>query len=111
MKIEDFVKTYYLHDSLLENVIFDKASNKVTLYVDFCYWLQKDYEEGPQETGRIFIEFSNVSSLNYIPHQINAGEIIKTSYVGNEVTLTVFNDIMNDCFDIVIKSDCVEVFR
>ena len=109
MTIKEFIKKYNLHDSLLESITYDETSSRVTLSIDFCYWQQEDYEEGANETGMILVKFDNVSRLNYVPYQINSDEIVEISSVDDEITLTVFNDIMNDNVDIIIKADNVSV--
>ena len=90
MTIKEFIKKYNLHDSLLESITYDEIGSRVTLSIDFCYWQQEDYEEGENETGMILVKF-------------------EISSVDDEITLTVFNDIMNDNVDIIIKADNVSV--
>lgn len=109
MTIKEFIKKYNLHDSLLESITYDEIGSRVTLSIDFCYWQQEDCEEGENETGMILVKFDNVSRLDYVPYQINSDEIVEISSVDDEITFTVFNDIMNDNVDIIIKADNVSV--
>ena len=43
MTITEFVSKYNLHDSLINNVSHDISNNKVTIRIDFAYWMQEWY--------------------------------------------------------------------
>ena len=59
MKINELLNKYTFHDSLLENISYDKENSKLTLTIDFCFWMQNDYDESQPETGNMcdFFEF------------------------------------------------------
>lgn len=111
MTINEFTNRFNLHDSLLENVIYDKTAKKVTLSIDFCYWQQDGYQDDMDETGMILVEFDEVIELKYAPYQINSDEIVAISEKDDEITLTVFNDILNDNVDIIIGAKNVTVTK
>lgn len=111
MTIGEFINKYNLHDSRLENITYDETTKKVILSIDFCYWQQEDYEDDMDETGMIIIEFDGVESLKYTPYQIDSDEIVDISQKDNEITLTVFNDILNDNIDIIINAKSATVSK
>ena len=111
MTINEFVNKYNLHDSLLENITYDETDKKAILSIDFCYWQQEDYQDDTDETGMIVIEFDEVELLKYVPYQINSDEIVDISHEDDKITLTVFNDILNDNVDIIIKAKTVMVSK
>ena len=111
MTINEFVNKYNLHDSLLESVTYDENTKKVILSIDFCYWQQEDYQDDANETGMIVVEFDGVEALNYHPYQINSDEIVEVLQEDNAITLTVFNDILNDNVDITITAKNVFVSK
>lgn len=40
MTIKYFEEKYYLHDSSIEKRNFDEKNKKLTLTIDFCFWMQ-----------------------------------------------------------------------
>ena len=72
MTITEFAKRYYLHDSSIDKVEFDAENKKLTLTIDFCFWMQLWYEQGKPENGYIAVTFENVSFYEYVDHEITA---------------------------------------
>ena len=72
MTITEFAKKYYLHDSSIDKVEFDAENKKLTLTIDFCFWMQLWYEQGKPENGYIAVTFENVSFYEYEDHEITA---------------------------------------
>ena len=110
MTINEFVKKYNLHDSLMEDIKYDSNSKTIKFIVDFCYWQQDDYREEMPETGLIIIEFSGNVELSYIPYHINSDEIIRVFLSeSNTLHLIVFNDLSEESHEIIVKADDVSV--
>lgn len=110
MTIKEFIQNYNLHDSLLEEIDYNKKTATVKLYVDFCYWQQDGYTDEMPETGNIVIKFSECTNLHYSPYRINSDEISKVvSNNENEIVLTVFNDLSGKYIEIEIKASSVSV--
>ena len=57
----------------------------------------------------VLIEFDDVISLNYKHFPINSDEIVEVSSKDDEITLSVFSEIINDNINIVIKAKNVTV--
>lgn len=70
--ITEFEKKYYLHDSGIDKVEYDAANKKLTLKIDFCFWMQRWYKAGELPNGFIAVTFENVSIFEYEYHDINA---------------------------------------
>lgn len=71
MTITEFAKKYYLHDSSIDKVEFDAENKKLTLTIDFCFWMQLWYEQGKPENGYIAVTFENVSFFEYEQHEFS----------------------------------------
>ena len=110
MKIDEFIKNYNLHDSLLEDIKYDAANNIVLLTIDFCYWQQDNYKDETLETETIIIKFNETDEIIYNPYQINSDEILKV-YLNeeNKITIVVYNDLSEECKEITIKANDVSV--
>lgn len=110
MKINEFLKNYDLHDSLLEKIKYDKTTDTIQFIIDFCYWQQENYKSDMEETGMIIVEFSGDTHLIYDSYEINSDDIIKvSSNANNTITIIVFNDLSDEYKEITIKANDVKV--
>lgn len=111
MTINNFIKKYNLHDSLLESINYNKKDSTVTLEIDFCYWQQKNYTSIMQETGMIRLIFSNVYEFNCTPFSINSDEIINVSSNSKDrLYIEFYNDVTNECHSACIAAKQVDIF-
>ena len=103
---------YDFHDSLLEEVLYDKHGKKVLLRIDLCNWKQSWYNESDEETSMISMVFHNVSDVVLPEHRLNSDEIIEFELLGdNGVRIVVFNDIEEATFETIIYAETVEVTK
>lgn len=66
MNIPEFEARYYLHDSSIEKIKYDRAAVRLTLTIDFCYWMQDWYVKGEHpENGFISVTFDGVNKFEY----------------------------------------------
>ncbi len=93
MKILDFIKAYYFHDSLLENFNYNAERKELTFEIDFCYWAQENFKDGEKENGSVKVIFYEVSDFLHDEYEIDSDSILKlnATYSGN-VELTVETD-------------------
>ena len=108
MNIKKFLDEYNLHDSLLEELVYDENDHCVSLRIDFCYWQQKKYTEDLPETGMVEVVLKNIEGFIYEPWQINSDEIVKIEFENGRMHITTYNDITDKCYDIVIIGDEIE---
>ncbi len=114
MKVADFVKNYYLHDSSLIEIIVGKEEKNVRLIVDLCSWMQDDYVEGEPEIKPIEILFSGVTYTENLERTIDAE-------IGDEFIASGINDKgefhadletseAQEPYEIVIHAEDVRIF-
>ncbi|MBQ6975733.1 MAG: hypothetical protein IJQ16_04180 [Selenomonadaceae bacterium] len=65
MTLAEFENKYYLHDSSIDKIEYDAADKKLTLTIDFCFWMQNWYDKNHAEIGLIQAVFENVSHYTY----------------------------------------------
>ena len=65
MTVAEFEKRYYLHDSSIDKIDYDDDNQKLTLTIDFCFWMQDWYEETLPKNALITVTFENVSRYTY----------------------------------------------
>ena len=51
MTLAEFENKYYLHDSSIDKIEYDAADKKLTLTIDFCFWMQNWYDKNHAENG------------------------------------------------------------
>jgi hypothetical protein len=70
MKIVEFFKKYWFHDSLIEKVDSDGESNLVTLSISFCNWMQDDYKPDQPQIVDMNVIFHNVQHFVFEQSEI-----------------------------------------
>jgi len=63
MKLEDLVKKYSFHDSLLEGIEYDETRKIAEFEIDFCNWAQTGYKSDAPETMMVRLCFSGVTAI------------------------------------------------
>lgn len=112
MTIREFCKKYNLHDSLLEQIEICSDNKTAKLTVDFCYWQQNGYDDSEQETGIVFIVFSDLINISYDNHPLNSDEIIscEVDKDGNMI-MQLESDITRSYHTLMISSKNVEMIE
>lgn len=84
---------YNLHDSLIEQVVYDVKNGTVDIKMDLCNWLQNGYVEGDPENKIIHMLFSEVSYMKkeYYEYDLDSSEILDVSEIDNNTIKIVFN--------------------
>ena len=107
MKINELLNKYTFHDSLLENISYDKENSILTLTIDFCFWMQNDYDESQPETGHIKLLFKNIENYDGLVGDIDSYSILKTSYANDVLTISLLDDFHDEYHEITIHSQNV----
>lgn len=111
MTTQEFINKYDFHDSLIDEVTFDKANNKVILHADFAYWRQEWYIENMPETDKLIVVFHGVR--NFVCPTDASWEqisIIQASLDSDSVKFALMNDMTDEYLEIIIKCEsiCIE---
>ena len=110
MTAEEFVKKYVLHDSLIDGVYVDNENGKVTMEIDFAFWMQEGYEESDPETGMVNMIFDGVNYVE-IPQGVDWSEIsISEARIdGDMIKFELMNDVTDDYLEILISAQNVSL--
>lgn len=114
MKNFEKLYKYDFHDSLVEEILYDKENKKVTIEVDFCNWKQEWYDEKEDETIPLQLIFEDVHEVNIPQMQLNSDEIVSFEVLSKDgensgIRVTLLNDIKNIAYDIHIYAESVAV--
>jgi len=90
MKITDMVKKYYFHDSGIAKVEFDPEKHEATLLIDFCNWMQDDYNDEEEENIVLKLLFRNVSGISGEQPLLDINRILDCVMAGNDQTVEFF---------------------
>lgn len=107
MNIEELVERYYFHDSLIENISYIPDQNKVIMLIDFCYWLQPNYNPGSKETGMIELTFLEVELYKNQVTSYESDSILEVHAKNNEIVFCILNDRTQCYYEVVIKAQAV----
>ena len=104
MTIQELLKNYDFHDSLIEQIEYDASRHQLKFFIDFCFWMQKDYDSSQPETGLITLIFNNVASYDGIQGDIDAFSILDISVIENTSHITIEDDFNRNIYTLTIKS-------
>lgn len=65
LTLAEFKEKYYLHDSSIDKIDYDAENKRLTLTIDFCFWMQNWYDKTTPTNGFIAATFENVSHYSY----------------------------------------------
>lgn len=111
MRIEDFVKQYNLHDSFFKSVEKNESDRTITCFIEFAFWLQKDYNEGTPEKGIIKVVFHNVTEYS-CEEGDPAGPfvgILKAECRDGAIIISLLDDETVSYFELIIFAEDVSV--
>lgn len=110
MTTQEFISKYDFHDSLIDEVTFDRENNKVILHADFAYWMQEWYIENMPETDKLIVVFNGVDNF-VCPNDVSWEQIsiIQASLDGDSIKYVLMNDITDDYLEIIIKCESVTI--
>ena len=121
LTLAEFQKRYYLHDSSITKIDFNAENKKLTLEIDFCFWMQEWFVDGETDNGLIEVTFENVSYYSYEDYDLSKlfsdyePEILQTE-IDNEGNLNIYTfefvryELGEDIYPIMkIKAENVEV--
>ena len=63
MNLKDFFDDYEFHDSPLDDIVFDKQTEQLSLSIDLCLFNQKGYQQGGPENQKGTLVFSQVKQF------------------------------------------------
>lgn len=110
MKLQDFVKKYELHDSLLEYIIYNRQKQELVLDIDLCYWMQKNYKDSEPETGMIKLVFEGVKEYSEMTGEVADFSILNVDVTDdNGVKISVLDDENNEFHEVSFNADSVRV--
>lgn len=111
MTLKEFEANYYLHDSFIESLNYDAANAKLTLVINFAFWMQKDFVEGEEENDLLEVAFRNVTS-----YTCNGGDptgdsvgILNTAVNEDCIVISLLNDENGAFFEMKITAAAVDV--
>jgi len=109
MTIQEMLKKYYFHDSLLEKIAYNEKSQTLELLVDFCYWAQTDYIEGAPETGHLLVRFHGVPEYNGLAGESAWWGITEMAIEDDRVNIVVDDDYHNEFYNVSFHAISVEI--
>ena len=99
MKISEFLSEYDLEGKLLDYVDYDESY--VELVIDLCFWMNPDYkkdEENPED-DLIAIRFDDIENFSWPIYEIEECIIEKMSYDDGWFTITLYDDVEEETYE------------
>lgn len=112
MRLADFFAGVDLHDSMIEQIIYDESAEALLITIDFLSWRQPAYDEATNaESITRVLHFTGVTSYETVPgvSVFRSNEILevktKDSMDGDHVTFLVYNEGFGDVIALHIQAE------
>ena len=110
MNITQFLDQYELHDSLLEFVSYNAEKEELELKINFCYWMQRNYDSSFPETGLILVKFYGVNKYLGLTGNTDDFSILELKLdQDGSIVISVLDDDKNEFFSLSFKAKYVEI--
>lgn len=106
MTLTEFNNKYYFHDSVIYKLEYQ--SSTLTIYCQFCNFMQADYKDSDYANSDIIITFRNATYTLTANFQIVDAGIIDQIVIGNKMKLFLEN-YSNQYGELEITAEYIEV--
>lgn len=107
MNIKSLLDNYIFHDSLVEKIEYDANKKEVVINIDFCAWMQEDYNDDLPETKNIKVIFMNVIEFDGLTGDVDDFSILDVSYSNGIVVISMLDDFHDKYYEVRITADTV----
>ena len=112
MNITQFLDQYELHDSLLEFVSYNAEKEELELKINFCYWMQSNYDNLSPETGLVLVKFYDVIEYSGLTGNTDDFSILELKLdQDGSIIISVLDDDKNEFFSLSFKAKYVEICK
>lgn len=111
MNLKEFDKNYYLHDSSVLNIVFDKDQKTLTLYLDFCAWMQNNYREGDPEIVPLTVAFYGIDNYEGPKGESETLGVLHQEIKDDKLYLILTDEINDLSYDIYLKPDSIKIIK
>jgi len=84
MRLDELLKKYCFHDSLLESIAYNEQLKTAVFEIDFCNWAQENYTDAQPETMMISLHFREVKSINNYSVYLDSSTISDCKIINTE---------------------------
>ncbi|KJD47127.1 hypothetical protein [Paenibacillus terrae] len=104
MKSSEFIESYTLHDSLVEDILYDKEEKHLKLTLELCQWKQPNYIETEPEMQLGILKFTEVVFYEIQPdnYSLDSNEILEVELVASDSKEERIKIILNGEEDVVV---------
>ena len=109
MNVKDFLNKYELHDSIIENIEYDVNKRMLFMELDFCFWMQKDFQDGDMETGKMILQFLDVNQYDGLQGVIDSFSILDVNILDDVMVFSIMDDFNEKFYEVKVDSSDVYI--
>jgi hypothetical protein len=104
IKLSYFLKTYNLHDSVVESLTFNEVEEKLSIELELCQWKQSFYQDREPEMRLGILTFSGVTLFQIKPNSfsINSNEILDANLLSADSKSESIKIVLDGDEDVII---------
>ena len=109
MTIKEFARRYTLHDSLVKKIEYDHPSKTLYMTVDFCWFMQDEYDERSPMPDIVQLVFSDVSAYDGLQGEIDDFSILWLESDENQITIALLDDFHDKLHQLRFQAENVSL--
>ena len=108
MTLSELNRKFNFHDSFIDFIHFDKFQHEVTLKIELCNWMQRDYREGEPETSEVQFVFSGVKDCEGPIGDFDEMTVLKTQFLPEDKFVFMLSDLSShEYYEFIIAAEAV----
>lgn len=106
MTLSELNRKFNFHDSFIDSIHFEKLQDEVTLKIELCNWMQRDYHEGEPETSEVQFVFSGIKNCEGPSGEFEEMTILKTEYLPDNKFVFMLSDLSSyEYYEFIIVAE------
>ena len=110
MTLSELNKKYNFHDRFIDSIHYEKLRSEVTLKIELCNWMQRDYREGEPETSEVQFVFSGIKDWEGPSGDFSEMTVLKTELLSENQFAFMLSDLCShEYHELIIAAEEVNV--
>lgn len=105
MTTVEFARRFTLHDSIVKRIEYKQENRELHMILDFCWWMQKDYDESTSAPDMIELAFHGVPAYKGLQGAVDDYSILGLETKDGEVSITLLDDYHDQQYKMAFRSD------
>ena len=109
MKLQELTQHYQFHDSLIKAIHWDPNARVLEIFIEFCAWMQPDYDDKKPENHPATLHFTDVSQYKGLTGEIDDFSIVEVRWKDGVLYFFILDDFHDKDYELCIQAKDVKM--